>query len=180
MTRIDELSNQSAALAQRIARKEAAREEWFKVISSQQLARAAKARVSKMSEWLPGTRVWYWRSHKGRKARSGSSTMVSSGTWRGPAVVLTHEKRASGELTGKVWVANCGYLIRVAPQHLRTMAVSEFLEYRISTGCEKSVDDFLKVVDELAKGQYEDLVGQGEPGPEDLEVMKEVFENTNR
>ena len=82
-------------------------------------------------------------------------------------MVLTHEKRATGELTGKVWIANCGYLLRVAPQHLRTMAVSEFLEYRVSAGAERSVADFLKVIDELSKGQFEDLVGQGDPGLED-------------
>ena len=82
-------------------------------------------------------------------------------------MVLTHEERATGELTGKVWIANCGYLLRVAPQHLRTMAVSEFLEYRVSAGAERSVADFLKVIDELSKGQFEDLVGQGGPGLED-------------
>ena len=111
--------------------------------------------------------MWYWRSQKGKKARSGSGTTVSSGAWRGPAVVLTHEKRSTGELTGKVWISNCGYLLRVAPQHLRTMAVSEFLEYRVSAGAERSVADFLKVIDELSKGQFEHLVGQGDPGLED-------------
>ena len=94
---------------------------------------------------------------------------MSSGAWRGPAVVLVHEKRTSGELTAKVWVASGGYLLRVSPQHLRAMTNPEFMMYRDSAGGDKTIDDFMKVVDELKKSKYEDFVGQPEPRSEDQE-----------
>ena len=50
--------------------------------------------------------------------------------------------------------------MRVASEHLRAMT---------NPGGDKTIDDLLKVVDELEKGQSEDLVGQRDPGPEDQE-----------
>ena len=45
----------------------------------------------------------------------------------------------------------------------------EFMMCRDSAGGNKTIDDFLKVVDELERSQYDGPVGQPEPGPEDQE-----------
>ena len=82
-----------------------------------------------------------------------------------PLLFLVHEKRASGGLTGKVWVASGSFSLRVSPQYLRAMTNPEFMMYRDSAGCDKTIDDYLKVVDELEKGQYDDLVGQPRTRP---------------
>ena len=50
----------------------------------------------------------------------------------------------------------------MALQHLRAMTNPQFVVYRNSAGGDRTIEDFLKVVDELEMGQYQDLVGQPE------------------
>ncbi|CAK0841212.1 unnamed protein product [Prorocentrum cordatum] len=128
---------------------------------SEKTKRALLAKTRPFKTWEPGEMAHYWRGAKGNshKTRPGIA-----GRFHGPATVLMQEREMKNGVAvrrGVVWLVDGDRLVRAAATHLRTTTKAERTLESISAG---SSDHFKKILQELTKGAYDDVVDQPGPG----------------
>ncbi|CAK0855319.1 unnamed protein product [Prorocentrum cordatum] len=128
---------------------------------SEKTKRALLAKTRPFKTWEPGEKAHYWRGAKGNshKTRPGIA-----GRFHGPATILMQEREMKNGVAvrrGVVWLVDGDRLARAAAAHLRTTTKAERTLESISAG---SSDHFKKILQELTKGAYDDVVDQPGPG----------------
>ncbi|CAK0839863.1 unnamed protein product [Prorocentrum cordatum] len=128
---------------------------------SEKTKRALLAKTRPFKTWEPGEKAHYWR---GAKINSHKTRPGIAGRFHGPATVLMQEREMKNGVAvrrGVVWLVDGDRLVRAAAAHLRTTTKAERTLESISAG---SSDHFKKILQELTKGAYDDVVDQPGPG----------------
>ncbi|CAK0794151.1 unnamed protein product [Prorocentrum cordatum] len=128
---------------------------------SEKTKRALLAKTRPFKTWEPGEKAHYWR---GAKINSHKTRPGIAGRFHGPATVLMQEREMKNGVAvrrGGVWPVDGDRLVRAAAAHLRTTTKAERTLESISAG---SSDHFKKILQELTKGAYDDVVDQPGPG----------------
>ena len=162
------LLNPSQRIAAHQERRRACRRAYEETQASQRIRAAVLHKARSTKEYYTAELVWFWRK---TKVTSNQSRGKFTGSWRGPGIVLFHQKqmdRNDGSITptGVVWVISGGRLLRIAPQHLKIASEADRRLFEIANGPVRNLTESLSHV---YPNEAEDLTRQAGPAPEEEE-----------
>ena len=124
--------------------------------------------------WSSGECCWFRRSRAHLHRRTKASRQLKEGAFLGPARVLLQERERKGDdikCKAVVWVVDGDQPVRCSSTHLRPVSTAEQTLCSLRDGEART---FQRVVQELPKRSFVDLVGQPSPVEEDFEEPMNV------
>ena len=162
------LLNPSERVAAHQARRRACRRAYEETQASSRIRVAVVHMARSAKEYYTAELVWYWRRSKGT---SNQARGKFTGSWRGPGIVLFHQKQidrndGSTSPTGIARVVSGGRLLRIAPQHLKIASEADRRLFALANGPVRNLTESLRHV---YPNEAEDWTKQGDPAPEQEE-----------
>ena len=152
------------------ANRRAARQAFEEVQANKKLRQAQLSRTRARNQYSTGDLVWYWRRPKGSK-----KVGAAQGQWLGPALVMSHQPRRDHITvipSGIVWIVSNGYILRVAPEHVKLCSESDREIDSMVHGPSGSLQEIIHRV--AQPEQVEDLTTQLGPDVSEEDKVPEI------